>query len=289
MKTFFNITILTPTFLYGSDQNRPELRAPSIKGVMRYWWRAAFCEEDINLLSEKECELFGSQNYKSPFSLKVAKSNVITGHYSILPYPRPNGKSGFQFNALMPETNFKVIVDTKDEYIHKMALCSIELSFILGGLGKRSRRGFGSVRITENSYGAYDEIYESKEKFLSNLLKKLNEIKPDSYKAEEAGITNISFPKRVFKYPVIKSIQIGSPEVNYAELLKRIDKAAHDNADKSLGDGRNRMASPIVVRIQKISDEYYPIITELNALYPYQVTNEKPKENFIRQVLNGEV
>lgn len=288
MNSFFHASILTPTFLYGNDKNRAELRIPSVKGVMRYWWRAAFCEEDINLLSEKECKLFGSQSNKSPFSLRIAESKIKQGRYDMLPYPRPNKKWDSHFNALMPETNFKVIVETKDEYIHKMAMCSLELSFLLGGLGKRSRRGFGSVRIIESYHGSYNKIYSSKQDFLTNLLGRLNEIKPDGYKIEETGITNISFSKGNFKYPVIKNIQIGTPESSYSELLKRIDKATHDNADKSLGDGRKRMASPAVVRIQKISDKYYPVIIELHSIYPYQISSEKPKEKFIRQVLQGE-
>lgn len=33
--------IVTPMFLGGADRNEPaELREPSIKGILRFWWRA---------------------------------------------------------------------------------------------------------------------------------------------------------------------------------------------------------------------------------------------------------
>jgi CRISPR-associated protein Cmr1 len=36
----FNCEIITPMFLAGADTGQPELRPPSIKGAMRFWWRA---------------------------------------------------------------------------------------------------------------------------------------------------------------------------------------------------------------------------------------------------------
>jgi CRISPR-associated protein Cmr1 len=32
--------IVTPMFISGADQSTAEIRAPSIKGVLRFWWRA---------------------------------------------------------------------------------------------------------------------------------------------------------------------------------------------------------------------------------------------------------
>ena len=36
----FEVEIVTPLFLGGADPNKAELRAPSIKGALRFWWRA---------------------------------------------------------------------------------------------------------------------------------------------------------------------------------------------------------------------------------------------------------
>ncbi|OPX29474.1 MAG: type III-B CRISPR module RAMP protein Cmr1 [Candidatus Omnitrophica bacterium 4484_171] len=41
MKTItFECETITPMFLAGADGRTPELRPPSIKGAMRFWWRA---------------------------------------------------------------------------------------------------------------------------------------------------------------------------------------------------------------------------------------------------------
>ncbi len=36
----FNVQTITPLFLAGADQAAAELRAPSFRGIMRYWLRA---------------------------------------------------------------------------------------------------------------------------------------------------------------------------------------------------------------------------------------------------------
>lgn len=283
-----NAKVLTPMFLYGNNKNIIELRPPSIKGGMRYWWRAAFCEKNIELLSEEESKLFGSQNIKSPFSIKITESKIKQGRYDMLPYPRPLKKWDSKFNAFMPETNFDLIIKAREKDIYEKATSSLELSFLLGGLGKRSRRGFGGLEILDSPLRDYAEVYASKENFLTNLSEILNGIGQGLYELEGNMIVNTSIDEINFVYPIIKNIKIGEPESNYSELLIRVDKATHDNADKSLGDGEKRMASPVVVRIQKISGKYYPVVIELNAVYPYKIRNESPKENFIRQVLQGE-
>jgi len=60
--------IVTPMFLSGADQTKAELRAASIKGALRFWWRAlqwgefAAKQDPIGELQKAEAELFGSAN-----------------------------------------------------------------------------------------------------------------------------------------------------------------------------------------------------------------------------------
>ncbi len=65
MFTTIDVTyrVVTPMFCAGADAKRPELRAASFKGVLRYWWRAlAWSRFDGNLedIKRQEDELFGS-------------------------------------------------------------------------------------------------------------------------------------------------------------------------------------------------------------------------------------
>lgn len=54
--------VVTPMFLSGADQGRAELRLPSIKGALRFWWRALAWERlgDLDKVRHEEAKLFGS-------------------------------------------------------------------------------------------------------------------------------------------------------------------------------------------------------------------------------------
>src|SRR6266849_5073751 len=57
--------VVTPLFCAGADPNCPEIRVPSFKGVLRYWWRAlawARLSGDLNEIHREEEALFGSSH-----------------------------------------------------------------------------------------------------------------------------------------------------------------------------------------------------------------------------------
>lgn len=51
------LTFITSALLAGADQNKPEIRAPSIRGALRWWFRVLAGERDVR---KEEEELFGS-------------------------------------------------------------------------------------------------------------------------------------------------------------------------------------------------------------------------------------
>lgn len=54
-----NCKFITPGFIYGVN-NEPEIRAASIKGLMRFWWRASYDNStDIEKMENEEAEIFG--------------------------------------------------------------------------------------------------------------------------------------------------------------------------------------------------------------------------------------
>lgn len=72
MKTVtFICKSITPMFMYGANQNEPELRPASIKGVMRFWWRAINGDLSLDELKEKEGEIFGSTVRRSKVNIRV--------------------------------------------------------------------------------------------------------------------------------------------------------------------------------------------------------------------------
>lgn len=53
-----DLTFVTPAFLAGADQNKPEIRAPSIRGALRWWFRVLGGSPD------EEDALFGTVHRK---------------------------------------------------------------------------------------------------------------------------------------------------------------------------------------------------------------------------------
>ncbi|RUM75097.1 MAG: type III-B CRISPR module RAMP protein Cmr1, partial [Sulfurovum sp.] len=69
----FECETITPMFMYGADGKTPELRPASIKGVMRFWWRAIHGNLSLEDLKEQEGEIFGDTDKKSSFSIKLKR------------------------------------------------------------------------------------------------------------------------------------------------------------------------------------------------------------------------
>jgi CRISPR-associated protein Cmr1 len=67
----FTCETITPMFLAGADGTTPELRAPSIKGALRFWWRAMNGHLSLEDLKAKEDEIFGGTDNRSKVTLRV--------------------------------------------------------------------------------------------------------------------------------------------------------------------------------------------------------------------------
>ncbi len=58
-RAVIKLKTITPLFMYGATDQRAEIRAASIKGVMRWWWRAVKAYDDMERLFKEESEIFG--------------------------------------------------------------------------------------------------------------------------------------------------------------------------------------------------------------------------------------
>lgn len=70
----FEIEFITPAFIRGADQRIPEVRSPSIKGAMRWWFRAlagSYFGDDAQKLKEIENQVFGSTKERSRVKISV--------------------------------------------------------------------------------------------------------------------------------------------------------------------------------------------------------------------------
>ncbi len=162
----FECQILTPMFIGGAMIDDCELRAPSIKGAMRYWWRALHGDLSLKELKEKEAGLFGSPNEKhgkSKVKIKITDqlptvspcpNNLLEGKLSYLLYGMDKRK------YLMPDNTFNVNVQYPDEALKPMILKLINLVGF-GGVGSKSRNGFGKFVVKGTSFQKLEDILGS--------------------------------------------------------------------------------------------------------------------------------
>jgi CRISPR-associated protein Cmr1 len=259
----FTCETITPMFLNGANGDNPELRAPSIKGAMRFWWRAINGHLSLQELKDKEGKIFGNTEGKSCFSIQVHQiplSIIQEKPVSHKNYTKPAVNSRFRFNIQF--RLFQVKEDFNCQQLENLYI----LTTALGGLGGRSRRGFGSISIIEKDGKPFLNMPHTYDK----LLETLNSIANYFHKDKDRIISK--FPK-THDYPYIKQIQIGDRQSN---LTRKISDVTHELKEQefrayesSLGHARHRerWASPIYVSIIKNEEGHtIPIITTLNSV-----------------------
>lgn len=319
-KTKYICEVITPMFLGGAEKNMVELRTPSIKGALRFWWRALHGYLKENELRKKEKLLFGGigdNARKSPFTIKTklvgnGNKNQIKS-FTPLPHhksPKYNRRI-FKKNAFIIGTKFEVEFIVKPFIYYeennetkkkdgKEILKEIENIFeifsILGGLGMRSRRGFGAFKIIkkENKDFIYSyDIDKIKEKI--DLYTK-NKYVIKTVKFDDLGDVNtIEIAENCnLVNTAIKQISLGWPPYNDAdELTKDIGELTHDarnnkyysenvehrDIDNALGKAKKqeRLASPIYISALECEKGLVTVITKLNS------ENLTDKQNLIQK------
>lgn len=270
----FECESITPMFMYGADGSTPELRPASIKGVLRFWWRAIHGNlgleklHGLHGLHEREGEIFGSTDKRSKVIIYPVEITKIED-FKISPTPhhkkgycsatRQNCYSFNETTQLCKKATLKTaklytftieMMVKKNDYMNEEQLKNIfVLATVLGGFGQRSRRGFGSIQ-TDNGNAL------STKNGIEELIRTINEKFSYTHKAKNGDE----------EYPHIRQqIEIGKTYPTYQSLLEAIGQASHTYDCNELGYAKKegRLASPIYVSAIKDNDGYKPIITTL--------------------------
>lgn len=189
----FTCRVITPMFLAGANGTEPELRAASIKGAMRFWWRAIQAETDIKTLREAEADIFGGagvgddgkdakrskvivrvtetkmEKCQKPFSQDSKysvgtpgtdkKANILEYlAYGPVSNPPTMGRAYFDVGS-----TFKIIISTPPEHIELIQNLIALISFF-GGLGSRSRNGYGCFSVDELADKTPESIFKQYKK-----------------------------------------------------------------------------------------------------------------------------
>jgi len=193
MKTItFECETLTPMFLGGADGQTPELRPPSIKGLMRFWWRAINGHLSIKDLKDGEAKIFGASDEKigrSKINIRLKPHKLSSSNDRLPSHPIKvtTSRKSFKINILeylaygtyeykkgqgnifvreyiKPNQKFSVSIFFVDN-LEKEIINVFQILSTFSGLGSRSRNGFGSFRIlsiNDNSNNFYLNLKKGK-------------------------------------------------------------------------------------------------------------------------------
>ncbi|SFJ85588.1 type III-B CRISPR module RAMP protein Cmr1 [Thermoflavimicrobium dichotomicum] len=173
--------IVTPMFINGIYPQKAELRLPSVKGCLRFWFRAIhpgyFLQTDKRKKAPTlEEAIFGSaQHGQSRFLMHLSKHSLRHVPYTVTNHKRsffvvrgvpkhyfPPGQS-FSLSFAFRPTEVSWM-----KQVYQAVLASTWLLGNIGGLGTRTRRGYGALLLED--WQPYDaEGYPPISEWLSSL------------------------------------------------------------------------------------------------------------------------
>lgn len=141
----YRLEFITPLFSRGAYEDRPEVRPPSIRGQLRWWFRAL----DGNATDERA--IFGGVHGGATASKVVVRVSSVTGTVgSVNTLPHKGAGQASPKTAFQIGTKFDLHILTRlgglDNRLHPLLDRALETWFLLGTLGLRSTRAAGSFR-----------------------------------------------------------------------------------------------------------------------------------------------
>ena len=172
-KREYECEVVTPLFLGGANPKEAELRVPPIKAAMRFWWRALYDGGNIEQMAKEEAAIFGSTEKKAIVSVQLSgdtakpllkdlppgKMVSVEGKsfpasiinylsYGLFEYNREVRKNVYNREHIEPKATFKLTVHypraTENDVVK-----TLRTMITFGGLGARSRNGFGSIHCDD--------------------------------------------------------------------------------------------------------------------------------------------
>ncbi|GAB4418546.1 MAG: hypothetical protein Kow00106_14570 [Anaerolineae bacterium] len=258
----YSLNVITPVFLYGADQRQPEVRTASVRGQLRYWFRAieGAGTSDLKELWKAESALFGSTEGSSVVSLRLyADGELKTASYAMLPHRTERKFQSWQ-DAISPDQKLSLEMVTRPgiDKVPPKAIRALVIWLLLGGLGKRSRRMFGALE-SSNLTGKLadgDALADTIGQNLQTIVKY----------SDLPGVP--AFPTLHPNYSRVVVGTVGFPDwksliEDLFGLLRSNKYRSHERTFGYAMDGRR--ASPLIAQVRRIGDRYYPVLTAMRS------------------------
>jgi len=256
------------------------------------------------------------KNIKNDFKLDWnfdKKTNSLTGNNAGIGYLLYSTVNRKEVKYIKPDFQFNIQISSYDEYAFKNAIASLWIAIYLGGFGKRSRRGGGNISVLKaegESYGLSFILPNISNK--TNLKKQLE----DNLKITFSFINSfIKKENAQTEYPNLKDarIVILDPKESWYEALNIIGRLFKDFREKNKFDIFNmgafgmpimhnkhrvrivpysknnekrlseRMASPLIIKLIRADNNYFPILIKLSTTLPLAGKEEKTKDVWIKK------
>ncbi len=291
----YRIEVVTPMFLGGADGASAELRTQSIKGMLRFWWRALHPGLSGEELFEKEGKIFGStegdKHQKAAFSFyideekssiktkkkldggktfKIKHRNITAGIYHYLSVGLFDLKKRMYIREhITPGSVFMLKFIFENETIKNEVEDALKALITFGGLGAKSRNGFGSLYSKDLPVIMIGDRRNSKVSDYSAFSEKSNLYRFQEHASWNNALSEIGLIYRNMRL----SKKIGVAKHNTS---KRKFLALPIVTDKELKDKRH--SKPCFLKVIKTSSGKYQ---GQILVMPYSYNNNRDYEKMI--------
>ncbi|WP_128893767.1 type III-B CRISPR module RAMP protein Cmr1 [Longirhabdus pacifica] len=262
------IRILSELTMHGAN-NKTELRATELRGLLRYWWRTLQQDkiENHHALLQRETMYFGGSKSK--------KIDISTASPIIFRLSEVKNEKEAELKIHIRKQNklsasIEDPMDIYDTYIRYM--------FMLSGFGKQGRKGHGALQIDQ---------WKDVDHFLKELNCIFEKLKLDHYKPDTNthGSDVVMIKKDIVKptsHLTLQFVCLGPGYDDYNDARTKAEKA-YKIGKKIYGKlvQGNRYSSPFHCTVRQFGEKYHPIVS---AVFPDKYADDK-KYNEAKQDL----
>jgi len=294
----YELEVITPMFLGGADTKKVELRVPPFKGMLRFWWRAISSINNIEDLYKKESEIFGNTDKKSKISLKTnfsdtniskdlfkgkkftVKSSRGTFPIDILHYlaygtlEYIKGSGNIVIKEYIPAgSKFVLSINAPKDTISE-ADKALQYLLTFGGLGAKSRNGFGSMYCKDIQYLAnFEKTGDLKD--YTSFSNKAKLIKFPQHDTWEEALSDIGLAYKDARLSLEEKHHFG----RRALIAKPIEVKDEQNIPQYAKE--NRHAKPYFLHVNKLPNGNY----QGQILFlPYKFKPSDKSENYQKYI-----
>lgn len=260
------LRVISPMFLNGANSKAaPEPRAASVRGQLRYWLRAL---EGANLTDRKtlwefESKLLGSTEHGSQVSVRFFRTKMFqVAESEMLPH-RSTERDRSPQEAIQPNSEFGLELVTRPGMkVSSRLMNAAFVWLLLGGLGKRSRRMFGSFSVEWAGNMLSEKTPDGLAAFINKRIGM--QIKTPSPRP-----TIPDFPTLHPDHSriIIGTTGYGTQREAVTVLFRNLLRSDNYRAvERSFGYAMNgRRASPLIAQVRDLNGKFYPVLTAMRS------------------------